>query len=223
MTGTLEYEEDRVPCINASMPPDVVVEPQIARALTARGDSSPCVDRKQNNFVCLNPWDTQNARIVTPDCKSPTLVGADGGGGRNPGGLVMVAHPEVAGTLCASGAGLNRPVGQGNETDLVVAYCLQGNMIDRAEKNGPEGGGVNTEICFTLNTTDRHAVASNCVIRRLTPTECERLMSLPDNYTKYGYDGKEMSDTACYRMCGNSVVVNVLAPIMQNIAAVLSE
>lgn len=40
-----------------------------------------------------------------------------------------------------------------------VAYCLQGNMIGRAEKNGPQGNGVNEDVCFTLNTTDRHAVA----------------------------------------------------------------
>jgi DNA (cytosine-5)-methyltransferase 1 len=40
-----------------------------------------------------------------------------------------------------------------------VAYCLQGNMIGRADKNGPQGDGVNEEVSFTLNTTDRHAVA----------------------------------------------------------------
>ena len=40
-----------------------------------------------------------------------------------------------------------------------VAYCLQGNMIGRAEKNGPQGNGVNEDVRFTLNTTDRHAVA----------------------------------------------------------------
>ena len=31
-----------------------------------------------------------------------------------------VIYPNVAGTLCASGAGLNRPAGQGNETDLCI-------------------------------------------------------------------------------------------------------
>ena len=32
-------------------------------------------------------------------------------------------------------------------------------MIGRAEKNGPMGSGVNEEVSFTLNATDRHAVA----------------------------------------------------------------
>ena len=39
------------------------------------------------------------------------------------------------------------------------AFALQGNMIGRADKNGPQGDGVNEDVCFTLNTTDRHAVA----------------------------------------------------------------
>ena len=48
---------------------------------------------KQQTFVagCLNPWDTQQARVFTPEGTAPTLAGADGGGGRNPGGLVYAA------------------------------------------------------------------------------------------------------------------------------------
>ncbi len=32
----------------------------------------------------------------------------------------IVTHPQIAGTLCASGAGLSRPAGQGNELDFCV-------------------------------------------------------------------------------------------------------
>ena len=38
-------------------------------------------------------------------------------------------------------------------------YCLQGSMIGRADKNGPQGSGVNKDIAFTQNATDRPAVA----------------------------------------------------------------
>lgn len=41
-------------------------------------------------------------------------------------------------------------------------------------------------------------------VRRLTPLECERLQSFPDHWTRYGHDGKEMSDSARYRMLGNA-------------------
>ena len=39
-------------------------------------------------------------------------------------------------------------------------YSLQGSMIGRADENGPQGDGINEDVCFTLNTTDRHAVAA---------------------------------------------------------------
>ena len=40
------------------------------------------------------------------------------------------------------------------------AYVLQGSMIGREEKNGPQGDGINEDVSFTLNTVDRHAVAA---------------------------------------------------------------
>ena len=40
-----------------------------------------------------------------------------------------------------------------------VVHALQGSMVGREEKNGPQGDGINKDICFTLNTTDRNAVA----------------------------------------------------------------
>ena len=40
------------------------------------------------------------------------------------------------------------------------AYSIQGSMIGRADKNGPQGDGINEDVSFTLNTTDRHAVVT---------------------------------------------------------------
>lgn len=57
-------------------------------------------------------------------------------------------------------------------------------------------------------------------IRRLTPSECERLMSWPDDHTRWGIlDGKkvEMSDTQRYKMCGNGVVSAVVKEIMNHV------
>ena len=42
------------------------------------------------------------------------------------------------------------------------AFSLQGNMIGREDHNGPQGSGVNEDVSFTLNATDRHAVAQPC-------------------------------------------------------------
>lgn len=58
-------------------------------------------------------------------------------------------------------------------------------------------------------------------IRRLTPIECERLMSWPDNWTKYGVNEKgetvEISDSQRYKMCGNGVVSAVVAEVFKKI------
>lgn len=47
-------------------------------------------------------------------------------------------------------------------------------------------------------------------IRRLTPTECERLQGFPDGWT-IG------SDTQRYKQCGNAVTVNVIKDIMERL------
>ena len=37
-------------------------------------------------------------------------------------------------------------------------FVLQGSMIGRDDKNGPQGSGINEDVSFTLDATDRHAV-----------------------------------------------------------------
>lgn len=39
-------------------------------------------------------------------------------------------------------------------------FVLQGNMIGRKDENGPQGDGINEDVCFTLDATDRHAVCA---------------------------------------------------------------
>lgn len=62
-----------------------------------------------------------------------------------------------------------------------------------------------------------HAVLNKCRIRRLTPTECARLQSIPDRYEWKGRfpDGKikPTSDTQIYKMCGNGWNVEVIKHI----------
>lgn len=50
----------------------------------------------------------------------------------------------------------------GNNLPLVTqapdSYCIAGNIIDRKTENGGNGFGYQTDISYTLNTADRHAV-----------------------------------------------------------------
>ena len=61
----------------------------------------------------------------------------------------------------------------------------------------------------------RQGIQSGIKIRRLTPIECERLQGFPDDWTKYGADGRIMSDSARYKACGNAVTTNVIRAIME--------
>ena len=59
------------------------------------------------------------------------------------------------------------------------------------------------------------------VIRYLTPLECERLMGLPDNWTKYDYLGKQASDNARCTALGNAIALPCAEYIMAGIKEVL--
>ena len=41
----------------------------------------------------------------------------------------------------------------------IAVVAVQGSMIGRDDKNGPQGSGLNEDVSFTLNATDHHAVA----------------------------------------------------------------
>ena len=45
-------------------------------------------------------------------------------------------------------------------SDQMQTFVLQGSMIGRSEENGPQGDGVNEDVSFTLDATDRHAVCA---------------------------------------------------------------
>lgn len=51
------------------------------------------------------------------------------------------------------------------------------------------------------------AVHERGLVRRLTPTECERLQGFPDGWTTLDANGKVMADSVRYRMLGNAVAV----------------
>lgn len=70
--------------------------------------------------------------------------------------LAQYREANVSGTIKRSGG----VAGGGSETFLAQpAYAIQGSMIGRNDNAGPQGDGINVEVCFTQNTIDRHAVA----------------------------------------------------------------
>lgn len=75
---------------------------------------------------------------------------------------------------------------------------------------------VGKGLVHTLKTDGNVFTLTRDQLRRLTPTECERLQGFPDGWTAYGnFDGeiKELSDTQRYKLMGNAVSVPVVKAI----------
>ena len=84
----------------------------------------------------------------------------DRGGGNpscNQGGIAVVAFTQNQRDEVRD-LGDRSAVVCANAGTKQQTFVLQGSMIGRSEKNGPQGSGVNEDVCFTLDTADRHAV-----------------------------------------------------------------
>ena len=133
---------------------------------------------------------------------APTLNARMGTGGNQ----VPVVH-----AYCIAGNTIDRKIengGNGKGVLAETAYTL--NTIDRhavAQIYGAksyseyEAGKVATLRASggVYSGGSENLALSYSIVRRLTPTECERLQGLEDGYTKGG------SDTACYKALGNGM------------------
>lgn len=66
-------------------------------------------------------------------------------------------------------------------------------------------------VALTASFSNRINVYSNLKVRKLTPIECERLQTLPDNYTE------GVSNTQRYKALGNAWTVDVVAHIFKGL------
>jgi len=98
------------------------------------------------------------------------------------------------------------------DTQPLAVTAVPLKFLDRNQKN------YQGDYSFTVDTAQNGGVMQNYRIRRLTPRECERLMGLEDDWTRWGIkpDGSkyELSDSARYKLCGNGVVVNVVKALV---------
>lgn len=74
--------------------------------------------------------------------------------------LAATAHPPAA--VCETVFA---------ESIVEPTFCIQGNTIDRADTAGANGTGVKEDVCYTLNTIDRPAVAFALDCRNMTANE----------------------------------------------------
>ena len=99
--------------------------------------------------------------------------------------------------------------GTGAKTGLYAIPVLTPDRVEKRQ-NGRRFK-ENGDPAFTLTSQDIHGVSDGMRIRRLTPTECERLQGFPDGWTE------GISDTQRYKCLGNAVTVNVVYEIAKRL------
>lgn len=106
----------------------------------------------------------------------------------------------------------------GKEREIVAVEPTY--MSDRKGHNGVTTDGMATTL--TAQEKERPLVGAS-VVRRLTPLECERLQDFPDDWSRYGINEKgevyELSDSARYRLQGNSIARPFWTWLMRRIGA----
>jgi DNA (cytosine-5)-methyltransferase 1 len=161
------------------------------------------------------PWDTQERRIH--DVRrglSPTLSSRSNGGGTVDGWFAvqpLAFDARQSGTIVYGDK--SGPLDtDGHSVGVCVAPSL-------TAANDPSRSPQSSEV--TQQVAAVHAASMS--VRRLTPTECERLQGFPDGWTQIAWKGKppsECPDGPRYRALGNSMAVNVMRWIGRRIELV---
>lgn len=143
------------------------------------------------------------------------------------------ASTAVAFTMCRADTQANAP----EESDMAPTLSAHAShdapyIYRKAQtlqiRSGKDGGGkgalVQDDLSATLGTHNSQTLFDmadgSMTVRRLTPTECERLQGFPDGWTDIPYKGKEHPpDGPRYKALGNSMAVPVMKWIGERIQA----
>ena len=105
-----------------------------------------------------------------------------------------------------------------NATKKGYLEAYEGDSINLAYPNSStRRGRIGHQISQTIQCNDSMGIVDNNIkIRKLTPLECWRLMGFSDEDFKKAKNAGN-SNTQLYKQAGNSIVVNVLEKIFENL------
>lgn len=111
-----------------------------------------------------------------------------------------IKNKKIASTLTSHSGG--------NHSDMDLIKVPR--KLTELTKNKSQSQRIyDTSLSITLATENTGLYqTSKTDVRRLTPTECERLQGFPDGYTE------GVSDTQRYKTLGNAVTVNVVTSLI---------
>jgi DNA (cytosine-5)-methyltransferase 1 len=171
------------------------------------------------------------AFAVGADCYNGALTGDVAATMGTPGSSVNASDPTV---LTQAVAFSIMPMHAAFCATGEVFHTLRADGFDASEDGTGRGAGAvayapisfgaqmsepqtDVDLVQTLQAKNPMAVASALQVRRLTPTECERLQGFPDGWTAIPYRGKPASDGPRYKALGNSMAIPVVSWIGRQI------
>lgn len=180
------------------------------------------LDQAQGQAVYIGGIDYENNAHTMDEPTGPLMKGSPTGGGRPLPAIAFTQNQrdelrevEIPGSLSAQpGMKQQTYIAQG-------AVAFEPGSI--ARNAGPAG---ESDLCPTLRKEmgdNQPAVRLGTAVRRLTPTECERLQGFPDGYTSIPWRGKpadQCPDGPRYKALGNSMAVPCMVWIGQRIQSV---
>ena len=182
---TIGYEEECSPTLRAGAVPAAVYEnhsqdtrytgpleiaPTVSSTYGTGGNNQPFVVAEDETLfkpkaygICSkdsNAMKSDNPHSGIYEADTSRTIDANGGNPScNQGGIAVVAFTQNQRDEVRD-LGDHSAVVCANAGTKQQTFVLQGSMIGRDDKNGPQGDGVNEDVSFTLNTVDRHAVYS---------------------------------------------------------------
>lgn len=162
--------------------------------------------------------DSQANRVYYIHDKAVTLCGSAGGGAAKMGQYLfgVVNRPRGNNNGGLRYGDKKSPTLTSNSWEYnnhLLFGCLTPDRINQRQ-NGQRFNEGNK--FYTLTAQDKHGVLIEGYIRKLTPIECERLQTLPDNYTEC----EGVSNTQRYKCLGNGWTVDVIAYIFKKMKEV---
>jgi len=145
-----------------------------------------------------------NRRVYHPDGKSPSLCAASGG---NLEPKIVVNPASIVGRRLQEG------VRKDNDKTVPITQCLEVHEHDKSRCLSTISKDTLISLLSEGRYPDAYSNEMRPLWRKLTPLECERLQTVPDNYTNH------VSNSQRYRMLGNGWTVDVIAHILKGVSA----
>jgi DNA (cytosine-5)-methyltransferase 1 len=175
----------------------------VAHSLRAEGfDASEDGTGRGTPIIPIDMRQASRGATMTNNRADGSSGGAPGTGIGNPG--------DPSPTLRSMGHDKSHANGGGQ---MAVAFdARQSDVLFYGDHTGPMDTGF-----------PGPSIAQGWQVRRLTPTECERLQDFPDGFTDIEYRGKPAADGPRYKALGNSWAASNGEWILARLAALLDQ